>query len=376
MALSLNLRCSGIKRGKTGVGIAVMKGRIFAAYTRNRIKAAPILFNMKNLGNFAEGIIVNSGNANAFTGEMGLRNAERMAKFLAERLGCSVNNIAVASTGVIGRQLEIDKIEEIADEVYRNLGNEWSSVEAFARAIMTTDRFPKIARREFDGAEIVGIAKGAGMIAPDMATMLAFVFTNASVDGMEQIFRESISSTFNRLIVDGDTSTNDTVFLVTSEEVEVERETFERELTSLMMELAEMMARDGEGSTKVFRVYVSGAKSDRDAELITRAVARSNLVKTAVYGSDPNFGRIVCAVGYSGADVDEDITLTIKSKRGNSVLVERGVIIEHNFEKCREIMEEDTIEIHIELSKGNGRYYTIGCDLTHDYVELNSKYTT
>ena len=376
MALSLNLRCSGIKRGKTGVGIAVMKGRIFAAYTRNRIKAAPILFNMKNLGNFAEGIIVNSGNANAFTGEMGLRNAERMAKFLAERLGCSVNNIAVASTGVIGRQLEIDKIEEIADEVYRNLGNEWSSVEAFARAIMTTDRFPKIARREFDGAEIVGIAKGAGMIAPDMATMLAFVFTNASVDGMEQIFRESISSTFNRLIVDGDTSTNDTVFLVTSEEVEVEREAFERELTSLIMELAEMMARDGEGSTKVFRVYVSGAKSDRDAELIARAVARSNLVKTAVYGSDPNFGRIVCAVGYSGADVDEDITLTIKSKRGNSVLVERGVIIEHNFEKCREIMEEDTIEIHIELSKGNGRYYTIGCDLTHDYVELNSKYTT
>ena len=376
MALSLNLRCSGIKRGKTGVDIAVMKGRIFAAYTRNRIKAAPILFNMKNLGNFAEGIIVNSGNANAFTGEMGLRNAERMAKFLAERLGCSVNNIAVASTGVIGRQLEIDKIEEIADEVYRNLGNDWSSVEAFARAIMTTDRFPKIARREFDGAEIVGIAKGAGMIAPDMATMLAFVFTNASVDGMEQIFRESISSTFNRLIVDGDTSTNDTVFLVTSEEVEVEREAFERELTSLMMELAEMMARDGEGSTKVFRVYVSGAKSDRDAELIARAVARSNLVKTAVYGSDPNFGRIVCAVGYSGADVDEDITLTIKSKRGNSVLVERGVIIEHNFEKCREIMEEDTIEIHIELSKGNGRYYTIGCDLTHDYVELNSKYTT
>ncbi len=376
MGLKEKLRCFGIKRGRLGVGIVLIDGKIYAVYTKNRIKAAPVIFNMKNLGNRVKGIIVNSGNANAFTGEKGLKNAEKMAKFLADKIGCSINQIAIASTGVIGIQLDVDKIMKIGTEVYENLGNDDKSIEAFAKAIMTTDRFPKIAKREFDGIEILGIAKGAGMISPNMATMLAFIFTNARVEGMYNIFREAVDLSFNRLIVDGDTSTNDTVFLVTTEERDVDEGTFAEELKSLMLELAEMIARDGEGSTKVFKVFVSGARDDRDAELIARTIARSNLVKTAIYGADPNFGRIICAIGYSGADVDENLDLKIKSIKGEVFLVENGTVCNDEIERAREIMMDDTIEIHVTLNKGNGKFYTIGCDLTHDYVELNSKYTT
>ena len=376
MGLMDRLRCHGIKRGKTGVGIAVMEGRVFAAYTQNRIRAAPIMFNLQNLGERVKGIMVNSGNANAYTGVEGMRRAERMARFLADRLNCDVSEIAIASTGVIGRQLDVDEVMRIGEEVMKNLGSGDEHIMAFARAIMTTDRFPKVAKREFDGVEILGIAKGAGMICPNMATMLAFIFTNARCDGMDGIFRKAVDLSFNRVIVDGDTSTNDTVFLVTSEEIEVDPERFSKELTSLMTELAEMMAMDGEGATKVFWVRVRGAKSDGDAERVARAVARSNLVKTAVFGGDPNFGRIIAAIGYSGADVDEEITLRLKGERGEVTLVDRGEVLSENLGKAGEIMKESRIEFIIDLHKGRGEGYAIGCDLTHDYVELNSEYTT
>ena len=374
--LNGRLKCSGIKKGKNGVGIAVIEGRIFAVYTKNRIRSASITFNLRNLGEKVRGIIVNSGNANAFTGKAGLRNAERIAGFLAKKLGCDISEIAIASTGVIGMQLDVDEIERLADEAFRNLGEGEESIKSFARAIMTTDSFPKISRRVFDGIEILGIAKGAGMISPNMATMLAFIFTNARVEGMDRIFREAVDISFNRLIVDGDMSTNDTVFLVTTEEVETDSEKFSKNLKSLMLELAEMIARDGEGATKVFWVKVEGARSNSDARKVARAVAGSNLVKTAMFGGDPNFGRIVCAAGYSGAEVDEDLTIKIKSKKGEVFVVERGNVREENLGKAREVMEAEKVEIEINLHKGDGESYAIGCDLTFDYVELNSKYTT
>jgi len=374
--LNGKLKCSGIKRGKNGVGIVLIEGRIFAVYTKNRIKSAPILFNLKNLGKKVRGIIVNSGNANAFTGKAGLENVERIAEFLAKKIECDVSEIAVASTGVIGIQLDVAEIERLADEAFRNLGEGEEAIKSFAKAIMTTDSFPKISRRVFDGVEILGIAKGAGMISPNMATMLAFIFTNAKIEEMDRIFREAVNISFNRLIVDGDMSTNDTVFLVTTDEVEVDTEKFSESLKSLMLELAEMIARDGEGATKVFWVRVEGARNDDDAQKVARAVARSNLVKTAIFGGDPNFGRIVCAVGYSGAEVDENLTIKIGSEKGEVVIVARGGVIEENLEKAREIMEADKLEIAINLHKGDGVGYAIGCDLTFDYVELNSKYTT
>ena len=369
------LKCYGIKRGKTGVGIAVIRGKIFAAYTKNKIKAAPVVFNQRNLGEEVCGIIVNSGNANAYTGSKGIENARRMAEFLAKRLGCGIDKIAVASTGVIGRQLDLEEIESLAEEVFKNLGDDMKSLEAFAKSITTTDRFPKISVKEFNGVKIVGVAKGAGMIAPNMATMLAFAFTNAKVDGMKEIFREAVDLSFNRLVVDGDTSTNDTVFLVTTEEKEVERNLFRKKLLEVFLELAEMIAKDGEGATKVMWVDVRGALNDEDALKVAKSVASSLLVKTAIFGNDPNFGRIIAAIGYSSAQVDEEISLEIESGKGSAKIVEKGEVI-GNFERAREIMDSDKIVIRIDLHKGGGRAYAIGCDLTHDYVELNSKYTT
>ena len=374
MSLIKGMKCYGIKEGKNGVGIVVIKGKIFAAYTKNKIKAAPIIFNQRNLGKDVCGIIVNSGNANAYTGEEGVRDARKMAEFLAKKLNCGIDKIAVASTGIIGRKLNIKEIEKLAEKVFENLGNGIDDLEAFAKAITTTDRFPKIAMRSFDDVKIIGVAKGAGMIAPNMATMLAFVFTDAKVDGIEEIFREAINLSFNRLIVDGDTSTNDSVFLVTTEEKEADKDAFRKNLIDVFIELAEMIARDGEGATKVIWVHVSGAKNDDDALRVARAVASSILVKTAIFGEDPNFGRIIAAIGYSSAEVDEIISLRIKSERGEVILIDKGRICEAK--DAREIMKGDKIDIVIDLHKGDGRAYAIGCDLTFDYVELNSKYTT
>lgn len=370
------LKCGGEKEGKYGVGIALIDGKIYGVYTRNRIKAAPIIFNQKNLGERVKGIIVNSGNANAYTGEEGYKIAERMATFLAEKIGCRKSEIAVASTGVIGILPDINKIEKLGNRVFDNLGSDMNSVERFAKAIMTTDRYPKISIRKKGNAVVLGIAKGAGMISPSMATMLAFIFTNATTDNLESIFKSCVDRTFNRIIVDGDMSTNDTVFLVTTEEVSLDSKELEEMIFNVMLELAEMIVRDGEGATKLFYVYVNGAINDEDAEKVARAVASSLLVKTAIYGEDPNFGRIISAVGYSGADVDEKISLKIKSSRGEAILVEEGNINENNIEIARDVMKDERLEIIIDLHKGNGMSYAIGCDLTHDYVELNSAYTT
>ncbi|MBE8539501.1 bifunctional ornithine acetyltransferase/N-acetylglutamate synthase [Geoglobus acetivorans] len=370
------LKCYGIKEGKYGVGVAVIDGKIYAVYTKNRIKAAPVIFNQNNLGERVKGIIVNSGNANAFTGEEGMKLAERMAAFLAEKLGCDTGEVAIASTGVIGVLPDMEKIEQLAEEVLKRLESSEAGVEAFAKAIMTTDKFPKISFREVGGVRVLGIAKGAGMIAPNMATMLAFIFTNAKTPEMDAVFRKCVDETFNRITVDGDTSTNDTVFLVTTEEAEIPRERFESLLRDVMLELAEMIVMDGEGATKLFHVHVYGAKSDEDADRVARAVANSLLVKTAIYGEDPNFGRIIAAAGYSGAEVDEVITLKLRSSYGEAVIVDRGRVAEGNIGHAERVMKAKKLEIVLDLHKGDGYGFAIGCDLTHDYVELNSAYTT
>ncbi|AIY89977.1 bifunctional ornithine acetyltransferase/N-acetylglutamate synthase [Geoglobus acetivorans] len=370
------LKCYGIKEGKYGVGVAVIDGKIHAVYTKNRIKAAPVIFNQNNLCERIRGIIVNSGNANAFTGDEGMRMAERMAAFLAEKLGCDVSEVAIASTGVIGVLPDMEKIEQLAEEVLKRLESSEAGVKAFARAIMTTDRYPKISFREVDRVRVLGIAKGAGMIAPNMATMLAFIFTNAKTSEMDAVFRKCVDETFNRITVDGDTSTNDTVFLVTTEEIEVPREKLESLMRDVMLELAEMIVMDGEGATKLFYVHVYGAKSDEDADRVARAVANSLLVKTAIYGEDPNFGRIIAAAGYSGAEVDDVITLKLRSGYGEAVIVDRGRVAEENIGQAERVMKARKLEIILDLHKGDGYGFAIGCDLTHDYVELNSAYTT
>lgn len=369
--------CNGLKEKKYGLGIVRVKGNVAGVFTRNKIKAAPVLVCQENIREGKiDGLIVNSGNANAYTGEEGLKDAREMCRIAANLIKCDERRIAVASTGVIGRKLDLEWIREKAPIVYSGLGNSPQHAENFARAIITTDRFPKKAFSE--KARIAAVAKGAGMISPNMATMLCFAFTSARFESGElyEILKGAVDRTLNRLIVDGDTSTNDTVLLISTGREKVDRDIFEFELEKVLYSIAKQIARDGEGSTKVFEVRVDGAQSDDDAEKIARAIARSLLVKTAIFGCDPNWGRIIAAVGYSGADVDERMTLTFSDGKREVVLVESGKATGME-EDARALMKStEELVISLKLEKGNGKGRAIGCDLTYDYVRINAEYTT
>jgi|Deesub1362A_J573_1020465.scaffolds.fasta_scaffold00104_2 glutamate N-acetyltransferase/amino-acid N-acetyltransferase len=370
--------CAGIKEGKYGLGIVKCRGKVAGVFTRNKLKAAPVIVTSKNISEGEiEGIIVNSGNANAFTGKKGLADALKMTQLLAERLNCKSERIAVCSTGVIGRHLDMQWIESRIDKVFSALSSSRKSASDFVRAIMTTDRFPKEYAVRVQDAVIAGVAKGAGMIAPDMATMLSFIFTDAEFNRRElqEMLEYAVSRSFNVTTVDGDTSTNDTVLLVSTGKKKVEKEVFMEALTEVCFNLAKMIARDGEGATKVFEVHVSGAKNDDDAFKAARAVANSLLVKTAIFGGDPNWGRIVAALGYSGAEIDENLTLLLETDQERITLVENGETTGME-DRGAELLRNDDFRIVIKLNKGTGRGIAIGCDLTYDYVRLNAEYTT
>ncbi len=377
------VKCYGIKEGKNGLGIVVCKGKVAGVFTKNRFKAAPVVITQEHVKyGEIEGIIVNSGNANAFTGEEGLRNAKRMAELLAKKLKVPIHKIAVASTGVIGVQLDMEWIESKFEEVFANLGTSREHALSFAKSIMTTDSFPKecLIRDRFT---IAGVAKGAGMIAPNMATMLAFIFTDADFEPEElrDMLRKAVDRSFNVTVVDGDTSTNDMVLLIATGKKKVDRRIFEKRLTEVCMDLAKKIARDGEGATKFVEIRVEGAKNDEDAFKAAKTVASSLLVKTAIFGNDPNWGRIVAALGYSGVEVSENLDLSIEGfKDGNAVgsvdLVRNGRSMT-NENKAREIMEKsDEILLKIDLKVGKGKGYAFGCDLSYEYVRINSEYTT
>ncbi|MDI9611234.1 MAG: bifunctional ornithine acetyltransferase/N-acetylglutamate synthase [Archaeoglobaceae archaeon] len=366
--------CNGIKEGKLGLGLVKFNGSIAGVFTGNRIKAAPVIVCQENIRKgYAKGLIVNSGNANAFTGEQGLEDAKEMCKIAGQLFGCRSDEVAIASTGVIGRKLDVEWIRKKAPEVYRDLGNSVEHAERFAKAIRTTDKFIKKAYSKT--AKISALAKGAGMISPNLATMLCFVFTSAKFEGGElyEILKRAVKP-LNRLTVDGDTSTNDTVLLIATGRERVNRDVFEEELERVFYNIAKQIAKDGEGATKVFEVFVRGAMSERSAEIAAKAVANSLLVKTAVFGCDPNWGRIIASLGYSGAEVDEKITVAFENEERTVVLVDRGKILE-NEDKAREIMKGD-FRIIVDLHKGSFEDYAIGCDLSYEYVKINSEYTT
>ena len=373
-----NLTFNGIKEGKNGLGIVVCKGNVAGVFTKNKIKAAPVKVTMDVVRNGEiEGLIVNSGNANAFTGDLGLENSKKMALLLASKLGVDEKKIAVASTGVIGKQLDMSWISNRFEVVFKNLGNDRQKALAFAKSIMTTDKFVKECAFKVDDAIVAGIAKGAGMICPNMATMLAFIFTNAhfSSDELQLMLNKVVERTFNTTVVDGDTSTNDMVLLVSVGNKKVNGETFEKALNEVCFDLAKKIAKDGEGATKLIQVIVEGAKNDEDAFKAAKSIVSSLLVKTAIFGNDPNWGRIVAALGYSNAEVDENLTLAFKNEE-KVVLVERGKVL-GNEEKARKLLEKSNeVQILIDLHKGNGKGFAIGCDLSYDYVKINAEYTT
>lgn len=355
-------------------------------YTLNAFKAAPLKVTKDSLAKTGkiQTIVVNSGNANAVTGPQGYEDALEMQSLAAKKMGVEIDHVAVASTGVIGVQLPMDKLCK-GIEAMDDVGNQ--AADRFEAAILTTDTVTKHAAVEIEiegkMITIAGAAKGSGMIAPNMATMLSFITTDAAVEqaSLENALRQVTDKSFNMITVDGDCSTNDMVLVLANgtQENKVLNEShpewplFKKGLYYVSQELAKQIARDGEGATKLVEVNVQGAVSDVAAGQIAKTIISSNLVKAAVYGADPNWGRIVCAVGYSEQPIDVD---KVSISLGDIGVVENGLPLDFSEEAGTAYLEKDTVTIHVSLQDGNGEATAWGCDLTYDYVKINASYRT
>jgi glutamate N-acetyltransferase/amino-acid N-acetyltransferase len=383
------VKASGCREGKNGLAVITGGGQAAAVFTTNKVTAAPVIVTRKHLIESQQilAVVANSGSANAFTGSNGIEDAERVAESLARRLHIRTADVAVASTGVIGTPLNVSWIDSKIIEALSTITDEADGSLAAARAIMTTDSTPKQIAVEVDGVALGGIAKGAGMIEPQLSTMLAFIYTDArlTADVLQTCLKIAADLSFNMVVVDGDTSTNDTVLLITTGESSsaIDIDDFQNALNFVCVELAKMIARDGEGATKMMEVTVAGARNHEDAIKAAKAVVRSPLVKTALFGADPNWGRIVTAVGYSGAFMDpEALSLALSDGKDTSVvLVEKGLIKSASADRVDEealstIMSGKEISILVDLGVGAAAATAWGCDLTDDYVRINAEYTT
>lgn len=377
------VRAAGARRGKYGLALIAASGTAAGVFTTNKIRAAPLDVTAQNLrGGRLDGIIANSGCANAYTGDKGIEDARAMARMFAEFLGTDPSRIGIGSTGVIGRYLDFGLIREDFEEAKSRLRSTPDASLEAVRAIMTTDTRAKEIAVEHQGIRVAGITKGAGMIEPHMATMLCYLYTDADLpaDVLHACLADAVEDSFNMLIVDGDTSTNDMATLTATGARKCSVQDFSEALKYVCIELAKMMARDGEGATKYFETHVTGARNEHDAREAARAIARSSLVKTAVYGADPNWGRIVAAAGRSGADLDPgNITLDIEGEGSGlkARLVERGRIVDGVLDQAKKIMQGESILVSLDLGLGGpGKARSFGCDLTREYVNINADYTT
>ena len=359
---------------------------VAGVYTQNLVVAAPVtLDRQRTPSNSIRGVIVNSGNANACTGQQGCANAEAMAASAAAEIGCEAEEVLVMSTGIIGVQLPMEKILDGARDLGTLLSGDSQSFLAAADGFLTTDNGPKISSRQVNiGSEqitIAGIAKGAGMIGINMATFLSVVMTDAKIDAatLQSIQSRVIQTTFNCVSVEGHTSTNDTFLLMASGAVGnslsgEELQEFETVLEEVCLDLAKMIPADGEGASHVLEIEVSGADSDNDARVIAETVANSNLVKTCIAGNDPNWGRIVSAVGYAGIDIDSDhIVLHLLGQK----LFEHSEPVVFNTAQLSDSMSnnrEISIQLRVGSGSGNAKIWT--SDLTTDYVVFNADYHT
>ena len=355
-------------------------------FTTNKVKSATIVIDQLHLRqNRVQAVVVNSGNANACTGAQGYKDALLMAKLTADRLDLDPPQVIVSSTGVIGRFLPMDAIKRGIAVACSGIDEEGGN--AAARAIMTTDTVPKEATAQLDlngvSVRVGGMCKGSGMIHPNMATMLAFITTDAAVEAgfLAGIIKRVADSSINQVTVDGDSSTNDTFLILANgaagnpplKLATPEAEQLEAALLSVARDLARQIARDGEGATRLITVKVTGGASSEDARLAARSVASSSLVKSAVHGGDPNWGRIVCALGYSGAELAIDrLDLSIA---GLTVFT-RGAGQPVDLEAVRSAFEQPEIMIHAELGLGDSVAEAWGCDLSEEYVRINADYTT
>ena len=360
---------------------------VAAVYTTNKVAAAPVQVDRERTGSGqAQAVIVNSGCANACTGEQGLLNACEMARAAANALGIDERLVLVCSTGVIGVHLPMERVAAGAELAARALSREGG--DDAAHAIMTTDTVDKqvAVELEIDGKTVCigGMCKGSGMIEPNMATMLGFLTTDAAIhaEALDQALREAVDVSFNRLVVDGDRSTNDTVILMASgvagnnvlTPYHPQWQYFVDALTTVCLELGKKVVMDGEGATKFVKVRVKGARTDADAQLAARAISKSALVKTSWFGIDPNWGRVIAAVGYSGAEVDDRHA---QIYYGDVCAYDQGRVADAPLLKAmRELMSKRTFDVTVNLNVGSGEDTIYTCDLSLDYVKINAEYTT
>jgi len=381
------LHC-GIKRKRLDLGwiLSDVPATAAGVYTRNAFQAAPILVTKESIAKEQklQAVVVNSGNANACTGKQGLFDAYQMRNQFAKAHQLEEHFVAVSSTGIIGVPLPMEKL---IDGIHQSTNIQHHTVENFEHAILTTDTCVKHVAVEIviDGkpVKIGGAAKGSGMIHPNMATMLAFVTTDAKIDAksLSTALKTVTDQTFNMITVDGDTSTNDMVLVLanglanndTLNEFHPEWEVFLEGFNIVCKKLAQMIARDGEGATKLIEVQVNGAPTEDAAKKISKAIISSNLVKTAMYGADPNWGRIVCAIGYSDEPINPN---KVNIHLGPIQVVENGLPLPFDEEKAKQYLLNEFIHIIVDFHQGLGSATAWGCDLSYDYVKINASYRT
>ena len=365
-----------------------VKASAAAVYTTNLVKGAPLIVTKRHIENgVAQAVICNSGNANTCNAN-GIEIAEKMSDLVAQKLGVDASDVVVASTGVIGQPLDIEPIANGMDSLVAGLGK---NNEDAAEGIMTTDtKLKQIAVSfEIDGVEckIGGIAKGSGMIHPNMATMLVFITTDCAISSemLNKALSADIKNTFNMVSVDGDTSTNDMVTVLANgmagnTPIKADDKNFEifmKALNTVTVYLCQEIAADGEGATKLLERKVDGAKDLETAKTVAKSVICSSLLKAAMFGADANWGRVLCAIGYSGANVDVDkVDVSFKSVKGEIEVCKNGAGVDFSEEKAKEILLEDRIEILISLNSGDENVTAWGCDLSYDYVKINGDYRT
>ena len=358
---------------------------IAGTFTTNKVKAAPVKLDIRKIrSGKGQAIVINSGNANACTGKKGMKDAADMVSLVAKRLNIKPSLVYVCSTGVIGTPMPIERIRPKISELADNLGR--ATIEDVAEAIMTTDRFPKIVKKKVKMGNkvgsIVGICKGAGMIWPDMATMLCFIVTDVAVKQktLHKVLNDAVKKSFNRITIDGDRSTNDTALIIANgmlgnpqiTEKSGTYPAFKKVLHEVTFELSKLIVKDGEGATKFIEIEVKGARNEADAEKAAFAVANSNLVKTAIYGNDANWGRIMAALGYSGVAIKEE---KIDIYFGKLRIVDKGLTTGKDKE-AGEVLRGKDIKIIIDLHLGRSSAKVLTCDLTEEYIRVNAAYRT
>ena len=360
-------------------------------FTSNVVKAACVQWDMQIVesGKPLHAVVINSGIANACTGKEGFDACEASARAVEDSLKVPYDSVAVASTGVIGMQLPVDKLVKGINAMSKTLDDSLGAGTAASKAIMTTDTVNKEVAVSFmaGGKKVTlgGMSKGSGMIHPNMCTMLAFITTDLSIDKvlMQEALREVVADTFNMITVDGDTSTNDSLILMANglagndkiTAKDEDYESFKEALFFVCRFLARKMASDGEGATKLFEAKVVNAKSKEDARTLSRAIVGSNLSKAAIYGCDANFGRFLCAMGYSGAQFDQnDVELFFESRAGRLQVFDRGTPIDFDEDFAVKIMKEDEVTVFVDMHEGEAEAAAWGCDLTYDYVKINADY--